>query len=376
MPWYLESRSPEDTHPNRVPVLPLPFRIGRRWDLPLALSSPSVSWEHAEIVADVADVAGQGEGLRLRDLGSRNGTFVNGRRIDEALLAEGDVLCFAVIEFRVGRVASEDELRLPTGDPWTPFPGGFAHQAQSFSQMMVERDVEVVFQPIVRLKGAAGDGAVLGFEALGRGCREGLPRSPGELFETASRLGVAAELSQLFLLQAAEMAVRHLPAGTALFANIHPAELERPEALLRIVQTVREQAPGVQLILEVHESAVAGLAFMRHLRDCLRELGVQIAYDDFGAGQSRLLELAEVPPDVLKFDGSMVRGMQEAPPARHSLLAAMLRMAADLGITTVAEGVETAGDADGCRQLGFDAAQGYFYGRPAAIPRAPSGPLR
>ncbi len=366
MPWYLESRSPEDTHPCRVPVLSLPFRIGRRWDLSLALPSPAVSWEHAEIVEAA------GDGLRIRDLGSRHGTFVNGRRIDgEAPVAEGDVLHFAGIELRVGRFASEAELRLPTGDPWTPFPG-FAEQAQSFSRMMVERDVEVVFQPIVRLQEAAGD-RILGFEALGRGCREGMPRSPGELFEAAARLGVAAELSQLFLTQAAERAVRHLPAGKALFANIHPAELERPETLLRAVQDVREQAPGMQLILEVHESAVAGLAFMRHLRDCLRELGVQIAYDDFGAGQSRLLELAEVPPDVLKFDGSMVRGMQEAPPARHALLASMLRMAADLGITTVAEGVETAGDAEGCRQLGFDAAQGYFYGRPAAIPQAPSG---
>jgi EAL domain-containing protein (putative c-di-GMP-specific phosphodiesterase class I) len=370
MPWYLESRSPDDSHPSRVPVVPLPFRLGRRWDLPLALASQSVSWEHAEIVDD-----GEG-GLRVRDLGSRNGTFVNGRRVEgEVALAEGDLLRVAVLEFRLGCAGSQTQLRLPTAEPGDvlPLTGEPAEQArleQIFAAMIAERDVEVAFQPIVDLRRHPGQ-AVLGFEALGRCRRAGLPRTPGELFEAAARLGLAAELSQLFLARAVEVAARHLPTGATLFTNTHPAELERPEQLLRAVRAARERAPGLHLVLEVHERAVAGLAVMRHLHAGLRELGVRIAYDDFGAGQSRLLELAEVPPDVLKVDGSMVRGLELAAPARRAVLAAMLQMAAGLGIVTVAEGVETAAEADGCRQLGFDGAQGFLYGRPVAVPLLP-----
>lgn len=358
MLWYLESRSLEDTHPYRIPLSPLPFRLGRRWDLPLTLSSPSISWEHAEIAED-----GSG-GLKISDLGSRNGTFVNGRRVEgEVALAEGDVLHFAQLEFRLGRITAQSQLRVPTSEPLPAPPRNVTEQAQLFSRMLAEQDVEVRFQPIVGLRGQGS----LGYELLGRGRRDGLPRSPAELFDLAFRLGLAAELSQLFLMRGVAVAARHLPAGTPLFVNTHPVELESPGRLLEALGALREQAPGV-LVLEVHERTVGGLPAMRHLRSCLRDLGVLIAYDDFGAGQSRLLELAEAPPDVLKFDGSLVRGVGAASPGRRAMLASMLRMVSELGIVTVAEGVETEMEAEGCRELGFDAAQGFYFGRPAPLP--------
>ena len=67
-----------------------------------------------------------------------------------------------------------------------------------------------------------------------------------------------------------------------------------------------------------------------------------IAYDDFGAGQARLLELAEVPPHYLKFDMSFVRGIDTAPASRQRLLTSLVSVARDLLVYTVAEGVETA----------------------------------
>jgi EAL domain-containing protein (putative c-di-GMP-specific phosphodiesterase class I) len=353
--WYLESRTGDSRHWHRVPLVPLPFRIGRRWDLPMVVSSSLISWQHAEIVED-------GERLLLRDLGSGNGTAVNGIRIVAPTpLAEGDVIQLAQSEFRLGRAASYGDFRKTTSNLLSQsLPRNFVQQAIQFGEMMRSRSFEVSFQPLVRLQ----DHGILGYEALGRGGHAKLPKSPRELFEIAGRLGVAADLSQHLRARACELAAA-LPAHSRLFANTHPAELERPADLLAAMRDLRLQFPDLEITLEVHEGAIASVVAMREVRDRLRELGVQLAYDDFGAGQSRLLELAEVTPDVLKFDIAMIRDLEQASAGRRAVISSQLRMAADLGIVTVAEGVETEDTLLACRTLGFDAAQGYYFGQPA-----------
>jgi EAL domain-containing protein (putative c-di-GMP-specific phosphodiesterase class I) len=319
----------------------------------MVLSSPLISWEHAEI--SQADGA-----LSVRDLGSTNGTFVNARRIAAATpLAEGDVLRFAVLEFRLGSTAYPGELRQTTACV-SALPQALIEQSSHLTEMLLARAVEALFQPIIGL----GDGRPVGFELLGRGGHDRLPRNPSELLEIAQRLGSAAELSHLFRVCGVEAALQ-LPPQSRLFANTHPVELQDPESLLRSLRQTREMAPEMPFTLEVHEKGIAGLSSLSALRSDLRELGIQLAYDDFGVGQSRLLELAEVPPDVLKFDAALIRDIERAPASRHTLLSSMVRAASEMGIVTVAEGVETGAALETCRQLGFDAAQGYFYSIPA-----------
>lgn len=365
MIWYFECRSPGAFHASLIPVRRLPFRIGRRWDLDLVLTSPMVSWEHAEIVDDRGV-------LKIQDLGSSNGTCVNGRRVlRPEPLTEGDVLHIALEELRLGRAESFEALQRRTMNlevisvPRTP-----TEQAQRFSEMMRSREVTALFQPIVSLRGPER----LGFELLGRGSVSGLPSSPVELLEIASGLGAAIELSQLFRSRGLEMAAEHLPAGTRVFANTHPAELQDPARLLRAVRELQDQTPGILLTLEVHEGAVAGLSALRELRARLHDLGVQLAFDDFGAGQSRLLELSEAPPDILKFDAALIRDLDATLSGRRTVLSSILRVAADLGIFTIAEGVETESDLKACRAVGFDGAQGYFLGRPAPAASAAAAP--
>ena len=80
----------------------------------------------------------------------------------------------------------------------------------------------------------------------------------------------------------------------------------------------------------MHEGALADLESVDKLRTQLARSCVGIAYDDFGAGQARLLELAEVPPHYLKFDMSFVRGIDSAPASRQRLLSSLVSVARDL----------------------------------------------
>jgi EAL domain-containing protein (putative c-di-GMP-specific phosphodiesterase class I) len=106
---------------------------------------------------------------------------------------------------------------------------------------------------------------------------------------------------------------------------------------------------------------------MRELRANLISLDMGLAYDDFGAGQARLNELAEVPPDYIKFDVSLIRQIHEAPPAKLQLVESLIHIARDLGVDTIAEGVELRQERDVCEQLGFDLAQGFMFGKPRPV---------
>ena len=230
-------------------------------------------------------------------------------------------------------------------------------------ELIDEGAVTMHFQPIVTLPGAR----VTAYEALGRGRFPDLPESPVELFDLAGALGpdVQAELSRLFRRKAVEL-VKDRPEPPMLFVNTHPVELERP-GLLESLEELRSFAPNVDLVLEIHESALAQTDFITWLRNRLLEINVGLAYDDFGAGQARLFELAEAPPHYLKFDRRFVTGLETAPVSRQRLVASLVAAARELLVKTLAEGVENEEEADACLRAGFSLAQGYHFARPMPI---------
>ncbi|HSD27960.1 MAG TPA: EAL domain-containing protein, partial [Vicinamibacteria bacterium] len=284
--WVLENRVAEDGSLHRMPLQPLPFRIGRSNGLELVLPSVHVSKAHAEIYGD-------GLALRVRDLGSRNGTFLNREQVKDASLHDGDVLHVGDLEFRVARDVPEDQ-----GDDGgtlvrtAPLSRHFLAGATLVPKLLAEGAVTMFFQPIVTLPRAR----VAAYEALGRGRLAGLPESPVELFELAGALGPEkqAELSRLFRRKAVEL-VRDRADPPLVFLNTHPVELES-SGLLESLEELRSFAPQVDLRLEIHESALTDIEFITWLRAHLLEINVGLAYDDFGAGQARLFELAEAPP--------------------------------------------------------------------------------
>lgn len=362
--WFLEGYLGDDRALRRWMIERQPYAIGRLPAMDLPLPFPSVSGRHAELLL-------RDDGLVVRDLRSTNGTFVNRRRIaGEAPLEDGDVLHVAECEFRVGchetRVTSDlatlDSATMHAAFSESNLPGQMALGVREFRTMLLSGAVAPVFQPIVDLR----DGGTVGYEALGRGSLDGLPTSPGELFRIAASLGLEAELSRLFRRRGVEEA-RVLRNRAKVFVNTHPAELDTPE-LMTSLEALRRQDPQMPVVLEIHEGAVADLDRMRELRAQLAALDIELAYDDFGAGQARLLELVEAPPHYLKFDLRLVRGLHEAPASKLNMVTSLVHVAADIGVLCLAEGVETDEDARACRGLGFRWAQGYYFGRPAALP--------
>jgi EAL domain-containing protein (putative c-di-GMP-specific phosphodiesterase class I) len=221
--------------------------------------------------------------------------------------------------------------------------------------------VTVALQPIVRFPART----VVAHEALGRGAHPNLPGDPMELFRIAESAGAEATLARLFRRKAVELARERPNVGT-LFLNTHPVELQQP-GLVESLEELRGLAPRIDLILEIHESALAQPAFLATLREQLSEINVGLAYDDFGSGQARLLELAEAPPHYLKFDRRFITGIDQGPPSRRRLLSSLVAAARELLVKTVAEGVETAAEAEICERVGFTLGQGFHFGRPVPI---------
>jgi len=351
--WALQSAADAHGTTQRVPIQPLPFRVGRAADLPLALSSTHVSKQHAEIYSD-------GFTLRVRDLDSRNGTFLNQQPVTDAPLYEGDLLQIGDAEFRVVQAVADGEPAYAAGDT-VPL---HAKLAPGRVRTLIDTGaVSVDYQPIVTVpfrEPAA-------YEALGRGCLEDMPRGPVELFDLAGILGLEtqARLSRLFRRKAVEL-VRGCPRPPLLFLNTHPAEFTPTcyDGLLESLTELREFCPEVPLTLEIHESALRQIDFLRRLMEDLSKIGVGLAYDDFGAGEARLFELAEVPPDYLKFDRRFVTGIHAAPLSRQRLVSSLVAAARELQVKTIAEGVETPEEAEACRRAGFSHGQGYYFGRP------------
>ncbi len=228
-----------------------------------------------------------------------------------------------------------------------------------FDKLISQRNVVSFFQPIVHVT----DGTRIGFEILARSRLFGL-QTPAAMFSAAHMLEAEGELSRICRAEGL-LAASRIPNPQILFLNTHPCELADVPQLGRSLAQLRATYPTRQIALEIHESAVTDGKAMHELRALLTQLDILLAYDDFGAGQARLIELVEVPPHYLKFDMKLIQGIHSASLARQQMLAALVQMARDLGIQPLAEGVECQEESIICRQLGFELGQGFHFGRPA-----------
>jgi EAL domain-containing protein (putative c-di-GMP-specific phosphodiesterase class I) len=355
--WFLEGFFDQTRVSSRVRLEPLPFTIGRASHASLTLDMSGISRQQACLCVE-------NDLLCIEDAGSTNGTFLNRQKIHGVVpVNDGDILHFGEVECRLVEVEAErgDNSKGMTRAVTPILSSEFAQGTREFQELMKDQLVTAHFQPIVHV-----DGRPFAYEILGRGTHPELAEAPGPLFRIAESMGLEVPFSESLRDTGLELAQSH-GVDTKFFVNIHPSEFKSLPRLMNSLREFRGRMPKLQAVLEIHEGAATNLNQMRNIRVELEELGIGLAYDDFGTGQARLLEVAEVPPDYVKFDMTLIRGIDEASGTQRSMVKMLVEFCRDSEILTVAEGVEKAGEAEACRDLGFNFIQGFYFGRPGPI---------
>lgn len=350
--WSLVRRSENGDDEHRTDISTGCLTVGRRPNNRLCICQRTVSGHHAELSINH-------DNLILTDLNSTNGTLVNGRRIAGSVqLQDGDIVHFGQVRFSVEQCVPQPSTAGTMGSK--TFVAAVPEDAvlyEGFDRLLNRPDMDPHFQPVVRLS----TGHVIGYEILVRSRIEGL-EYPDRIFRIAAMRSSEARLSEVCRSEGLLAAIQIDP-GACYFVNTHAAELETPR-LLQSLKDLRHDFPKVRIVLEVHEAAITSVQYLMELSRLLKDLDIQLAYDDFGAGQARLIELFEVPPMYLKFDIKIVRGLEHASALHRASVKALVNMVHDLDVIALAEGVETQQQADICKELGFEMGQGYHFGRP------------
>src|SRR3954454_9448089 len=234
----------------------------------------------------------------------------------------------------------------------------------------LERDeLRLVYQPEVDL----ASGRIVAVEALLRWAHpvHGIV-SPAKFIPIAEQSGLIVPIGAWVLREACLAAARwrRVPSGRGLevAVNLSPRQLGSVDLLGDISFALIDAGlePSA-LCLEITETALmADVRSATEMLQSLKSLGVRLAIDDFGIGYSSLMHLKKLlPVDLLKIDKSFVDGLMESG-ADRAIVAAVINLAAALGVDAIAEGVETGEQAAALRSMSCGLAQGYHFARPVA----------
>jgi diguanylate cyclase (GGDEF) domain len=236
---------------------------------------------------------------------------------------------------------------------------------RALTQALAHHDVTVSFQPIVNLS----TGRLDALEALARWAPGGRPMSPEALGRLAGSCNLIDSLFRCVLEEACTRVAQWtaLPGGSDIrvAVNITPGQLASPELPpLIAAELARHGLTGERLCLEITETGpLADTATSRGVCEELRALGVRLSVDDFGAGQSSLARLRDLPIDEVKIDRSFV-GNLDRDDARRRFVWGVVALAERIGFTVVAEGVEREAELEALTKLGCHRAQGFLFSRP------------
>ena len=307
--------------------------------------------------ADHRDLAGE-----VRDAGAAEGLDLAPHAAEAAVSTGSDpISTLKALRFTIEGCLRDGGLEKPE----LAFSDTFKktlREADKFRVMVKGRQFALHYQPIVDLR----TGAVHHFEALARFGQTG----PASTIEMAEELGLIEEFD-LAVLEKAIQKMRQPGNGLIKVAvNVSAASLASDtygHTLMRL--TTAEPLERRRLMVEVTETAaLADLeAVDRRLRT-LRQAGVKICIDDFGAGAASFDYIRRLSVDTVKIDGSFVRSL-ESDPKSQTVVSHLVELCRSLKLATVAEMIETEDVAEAVRSLGVDYGQGWYFGRATAEPQ-------
>ena len=325
-----------------------PFRIGRAESCDLRVDSAQVSREHAELLD-------RGGVWFVRDLGSTNGTLLNGKKVGETLLSDGDILKVAETELTFSASPTSQFKRMVTQPIQARDPGSSAlpaipaeiAAARALAEATLWQAIPVELSPAVSLRNGTVE-AVFGNISTSRATTDALPFAQ-------SHHVAAARSRELSRLRAVEIA---LARGVAerLFVSIDGGEIEAHRRLFAELEQLHDLLSldselGITVPLRAILETAQAVEFHRAVRDC----GALLAYDGFQGNAEQVMQLAAIVPDYLLLSEDMTKGLPDRRAPLH-VLESVLADCDELGIKPVLPRCSCEHAIQQCREVGFDLA--------------------
>jgi len=242
-----------------------------------------------------------------------------------------------------------------------------ARLMSEFRELLATRRLDVVYQPIASLR----SGNIIGWEALTRGPKASRFGTPDILFSFAEEAGLLFPLEKTCRSMAVDR-LGGLGPDERLFLNIHPRTVADPQfARGETLKLIREVGISPRnVVFEITERHwIRDYAGFNKTLQHYRSQGFLVAVDDAGSGFSCLQSIAEIRPDFIKMDMTLVRNIH-TKPVNRALIETFVTFADKIGMTIIAEGIETEEELRILAKMGVHYGQGYFLARPA-YPKPP-----
>lgn len=364
-PW-LEAAAPHAAFASQIDLDRFPFTIGRNESCDLTIPSTRVSRDHALITV-------HGGGYRIQDGGSTNGTFVNGKRIEEhAALGDGDIVRIADVEFsfHTGKSGQRVAATMPLpGSELSPEENearALIHSLRVRQEALLHRALRLQFQPIVDLQ----TNQPIGYEARRRPTGTADESAPYERLLAATECRLVEREHDLFRTLAVEQG-RGLPGCSRIWLGLEAAEVGA-DALPPALKHLQERlGANRQVVACIPDSAIADIAYFRSFIARLRDQSLGVAFDGFSGGTNQVHVLAPFAPDYLKLAPPLVRGIERSSD-RQAQVQAIVQAARALNVAVIATGVHTENELEACRRLGCKLAQGDHLGMAQTVDWPPS----
>jgi EAL domain-containing protein (putative c-di-GMP-specific phosphodiesterase class I) len=364
----LEARASGEGDPEQTWIMSCPFWIGRSDLADLQLSSTRVSRMHAKVVQ-------AGAGFRIQDSGSTNGTLLNGSKVNDAPLSDGDVIQIADVEFtfrfapqdapgsrvtEVNPALTQDYSFDESAPEEAPDSGQLIADVRRLHEIMARCSLDNLFQPIVGL----ADRTTYCQEAVGAAFWLGTEEEGVESLVKRSPFGLTQRMRALLRVMAVEQLVATSCEGR-VFVSLLAEELVRESIVRELAAMCRSITEAKKLVVALPACAPEGFCEFRQLYRRLKDLGVTLAYNDSASDTSTIRKLADTPAELFKLSPLVIRGIDRAP-GQQKQVRGIAQTCAEIGCQVIASGIKSAEEAATCLDLGCQYGQGDHFQHPRA----------